>query len=96
MKSFYRKNEFKIALFASAIIFLALVRTLAEPFRLHYLKEGVSYELLKPLLIGALVAATGLFGVTILSVYNKYTGINILALLTVFFLLLVKSIFAIG
>lgn len=97
MKSFYRKNEFKIALVATTIIFLALVRTVAEPFRLqYYSSEGLNYDMLKPLLVGSLVAATALFMMAILSFYKKYTGINIVSLLAIFLLLLVKGIFAVG
>jgi hypothetical protein len=97
MRSFYLKYEFRIALLATTIIFLALVRTLAEPFRLQYYSAGgLNYGSLKPLLTGALVAATALFIMAILSFYKKYSGINIISLLAIFLLLLLKCIFAIG
>ncbi len=86
-----------MALVAASIIFLALVRTLAEPFRLqYYAPGGISYVLLKPLLIGALVAGIALFIITVSAFYRRFTVINLVSLATIILLMIVKTIFAIG
>lgn len=91
----YQNNKAKIAVLAMVVVFLALVRTLAEPFRLHYLKVPLQYPVLQPLLIGSLVAAAGLFTMAMFSFNKKYDAINIAGLGTLVFLLAVKAAFKI-
>jgi len=49
MKPISLKNKIKLARISIVIIFLALIRTLSEPFRLrHYSSIPLNYDTLKP------------------------------------------------
>jgi len=94
MKQFFLKNEKKISIAAIIIIFLALVRSLAEPFRLQYLSDTqIIFEQIKPFLISGLITSLGLLVMTILSFYNKHKIIIALAILIIILLLFVKAIY---
>lgn len=85
------QRELRMARFALIIIFLALIRTLSEPFRLQYYSaSGLSFEQLKPYLIGGLISAVGLLAMTILSFYAKYKWIMAAAVIVIILLLYVK------
>ena len=76
---------------ATAAIFLALIRCLAEVFRLqHSAPEPLSVSQVQPFLIGALVAAVALFGMNLLTIYGRHRAVIGLAGLTIGALLLVK------
>jgi hypothetical protein len=88
------KKDIKISRLAMMIIFLALIRCICEPFRLAYYSEnGLSFEEVKPFLMGALVAAVALALMTILSWYEKSKLVIYLSVVTVILLLVVKGIY---
>lgn len=96
MKSFYLRNEKQFARIAQIAIFLGLIRSLAEPFRLqYYATSTLMFGQVKPFLLGSLVAATGLLLMTILSFYHRFRLIMIMAILTILAMLLVKFSYAI-
>ena len=92
MKLVYQKNEIKLSVVAASIVFLALIRTIAEPFRLNYLRINFDYYTLKPLLAGALVASAALFIIALFSLYQKYSFIIITSIVTVILLMIIKPL----
>ncbi|MCD6069005.1 MAG: hypothetical protein K0S33_3831 [Bacteroidetes bacterium] len=92
MKTFFVKNVVKISRIATLTVFLALIRCIAECFRLQYYTAAVTFGDLKPFLTGALVCAVALLVITLLSFYLKPKPIILLSLLTVFCLLVVKQV----
>jgi len=96
MKTFFIKNEKYISRISIFAVFLGLIRSLSEPFRLQYYSTiPLGFEQVKPFLIGALVAATGLLLMTILSFYNRDRFIIFMAVLTILSMILVKFEFRI-
>ena len=78
------------------IIFLALIRCLVEPFRLaYYASAAISFAIIKPFLLGALIAAVALLAMTILSYFQKYKIINGICVLAIILLFIVKWIYKI-
>jgi len=91
------KDTSKISKFATIIIFLALIRSISEPFRLQYYSETMlTYDEIKPFLIGSLVAATGLLVMTILFYFGRHKIIIATCFLTIILLLIVKKIYLIS
>ena len=67
------KDARKISIFATIVIFLALIRCVCEPFRLqHYSGKVLTLVEIKPFLIGSLVTSLALLIMTILSFFGKY------------------------
>jgi hypothetical protein len=94
MKHFISKHEQKISRISTIVIFLALVRTISEPIRLHYYSSTpVCFVQIKPFLIGALLCATGLFAMTVLSFYARFKTITLTAVLVIVAMLIVKYIY---
>ena len=94
-KSLFRDTS-KIAKIAIIIIFLALIRTISEPFRLQYYSKSIlTYDEIKPFLIGSLVAAIGLFAMTILFYFGKHKIIIAACILIIIILLWVKKFYLI-
>lgn len=88
------KNQVAISKTATVIIFLALIRCISEPFRLDYYGTTVlTFEVIKPFLIGALITAVALFSMTILSYFAKHKLIIAISILTIILLLVVKKIY---
>lgn len=86
----------KISKITTVIIFLALIRSISEPFRLQYYSKTVlTYDEIKPFLIGSLVAATGLLAMTILFYFGKHKIIIATCILTIILMLIVKKIYLI-
>jgi hypothetical protein len=86
----------KISLIAIVIIFLALIRCVSEPFRLQYYStKTLTFEDIKPFLIGALVTSLALLLMTIIFLYGKYKIIIGTCILTIVVLLIIKSIYMI-
>jgi len=76
------------------VIFLALIRCVAEPFRLqHYSLAVLTFEDVKPFIIGALVTSVALLVMTILSFYQKHKFIIVVCILTVIILFVIKGIY---
>ncbi len=66
-------SEVKISRVATIIIFLALIRCIAEVFRLQYYSEqDLLFSDFKPFLLGALVTSSALLLMTILSYFGKH------------------------
>jgi hypothetical protein len=90
------KDPRKVSLVAIAIIFLALIRCICEPFRLQYYSTAtLTFDEMKPFLIGSLVNALSLLAMTILSFYAKYKVIIAICILTIVVLLIIKWIYLI-
>lgn len=91
MKQFYLRNEKRISRLATIIIIIALARTISEPFRLQYYSSStLSFEDIKPFLLGGLVISIGLFAMIVFSFYNKYKIVTILAILVIIGMLIIK------
>jgi len=91
------KDAGKISKIATIIIFLALIRCIAEPFRLQYYSAtSLSFYDIKPFLIGSLVAALGLFAMTIFFYFGKHKIMIAVCVLTIVTLLIVKKIYLIS
>lgn len=88
------KDIRKISKIATIIIFLALIRCISEPFRLQYYSTTtLTFGDIKPFLIGSLVAALGLFAMTILFYFRRHKIIIATCVLTIVILLIVKKIY---
>jgi len=95
IKTLFRDTS-KISKIATVIIFLALIRSISEPFRLqYYSKTLLTYDEIKPFLIGSLIAAIGLLVMTVLFYFGKYKIIIATCILTIIILLLVKKFYLI-
>ncbi len=91
MISFFIKNEKKISRISVIAVFLGLIRSLSEPFRLqYYASTPLSFEQVKPYLLGCLVAAVGLLVMILFSFYHRYRIIVLIAMLTILSMVLVK------
>ncbi len=78
-------NEIKISRVAIVIVFLALIRCISEIFRLkYYSSTGLTYEIIKPFLIGALVTSVTTLIMVILSFYSKYKIVIAIAVSTIY------------
>lgn len=96
MKQYFLTHELKISKIATIIIFIALVRTISEPFRLQYYSDtALTFEQVKPFLIAALITAFGLLAMTVFSYYSIPKIIIMLAILTIIGMLIVKNIYLI-
>jgi len=80
---------------ATIIVFLALFRTLIEPFRLHYQNPGAAlcYKDIELYLSGATIAAIGLLGMIVLSYFRLYKWMIALCVLCILILVLLKQAF---
>lgn len=59
--NFLTKNQSLFSKISVVVLFLALIRCIAEPFRLEYsLGHSLPFELAKPYLLGGIVAAVSL------------------------------------
>lgn len=95
IKTFFRDTS-KISKIATVIIFLALIRCISEPFRLQYYSAtSLTFADIKPFLIGSLVAAMGLFAMTILFYFGRHRIVIVTCILTIIILLIVKKIYLI-
>jgi hypothetical protein len=94
MKNFILKHEKRIGRITLVILFLALIRTVSEPFRLqHYAETALSFEVLKPYLLAAVLVAVSLFAMVILSFYERHKTIFAGGVLTVAGMLVIKSVY---
>lgn len=84
----------RISRIAMAVVFLALIRIIGEFFRLdHVLPGQLTIEQLKPYKAGAMLSAVSCFVMTMLSFYERYVWITVIAVLTIFALLVLKFVF---
>jgi hypothetical protein len=93
MIRFFRKEK-NLAFIAVTVVFLALIRTLTECFRLEYvLHRDIPLSQLKPFLIGTLVAAVGALVMTFLLFGQRYKWMVAVALLVIAGLVSIKIIY---
>jgi hypothetical protein len=79
---------------AIVIVLLALIRSIAEFFRLEYIHNStLTVEQIKPFIVGSIVAAVGCLIMTIFSFYSKNKIVIVIFLLTIASMLFVKSIY---
>ena len=77
-------------------VMLALTRCVGEVFRLHYYNPAsITYEKIKPFLLGALITSIASIMVTVLSYYQQHKVIIAVSTATILCLLMLKSIYAI-
>jgi hypothetical protein len=89
-------RDIKISRIAMVIVFLALIRVIAEYFRLDYsTKEPVTFDILKPYLIGALVCSISCLIMAIFSFYAKSKVIIAIAAFTIIILVFIKIRFSV-
>lgn len=94
MQAFLSRHEKKIAGISLLAIFLGLIRSLVEPFRLQYYSTtAMSFEQVKPFLIGSIVAATGLLLMVIFLFNSRYRILLPIAVLTMLSMMVVKFSF---
>jgi hypothetical protein len=74
------------------VIFLALIRTIVEMFRLHDMSSPLSYQQVRMCVSGALTAAIGLFIMVLLSFWSKHLIIIFLGIITLVSLLVIKEV----
>lgn len=83
-----------ISMISIFVIYLALIRCLIEPFRLNYVDAKVDFQILKPLLLGALTS--GLFTL-IMGIYfykGRFKLVIVLSVVCIIFLLVIKFVVA--
>jgi len=91
------KQPATISKIAIGAIFLALIRCIAEPFRLQqFSKTPLIFYQVKPFLLGSLAAALGLFAMMVFFYSGRYKIINSICILTVAVLLVIKKIYFIA
>lgn len=90
----FNLHKARIAKVGMICIFLALIRCIAECFRLHYVLDAEpGFESLKPYLIGALISAVSNLIMVILYFFSQYKTIILMSILSLFLLLLVKILY---
>jgi hypothetical protein len=84
-------KQVKISRIAFVAVFLALIRLISECFRLNYLtKEPLTFRILEPYLVGALVCAISCLAMAIFSFYAKSKVVIGMAVLTIIILVFLK------
>ncbi len=85
------QNSKKASQIATLILFLALIRTIAEPLRLQYYSHTkLVFLQIKPFLIAGLITATALLAITILFYYARYKTIIAVAIINIIIMLVIK------
>ncbi|MEO6167005.1 MAG: hypothetical protein ABIO46_07020 [Chitinophagales bacterium] len=91
MKMLLQKNTIIIARVAMVAIFLALIRTIGECFRLNEIAENtLPFEEIKPFLTGAMITAVSCLIMVLLSFFSKYRLIIVISILTIIALIIIK------
>ena len=90
------KHEIKISKAATIIIFIALIRTIAEPLRLQFAAQSpITFTEIRPFLLASLVSAFGLLAMTILAYYGKSKTIILVAIFIIAAMLYIKYYYSI-
>lgn len=93
--TFFKKEE-KVAKTSIIVILLALIRCLAEIFRLQSLSEtALTVEIVKPFIWGSLLSAVSVLLMIILFFYVKHKFIIVTAIVTVILLIILKYVYLI-
>jgi hypothetical protein len=84
-------KEKMISKIAMVAVSLALIRTIAECFRLDYIsKHTITFEELRPFLIGSLICSVSCLCMCILYFYSRFKIIIGIAGFTIIILLILK------
>lgn len=90
------KRTALIARISMLIIFLALLRNLAEPFRIKfYASEPLHINQVEPFIAGALECTIGLFLMVILYLKNKPKIVVSIAILVIITMLITKKTYGV-
>jgi uncharacterized protein YacL len=74
------------------VIFLALIRTISEIFRLRDVGSSLNDQQLRMCASGALTAAIGLFIMVLLSFWSKHRISSFLGIITLILLFVIKAL----
>jgi hypothetical protein len=88
LTTFVNRNELKISRIVTAILFLALIRSIIEP-----LIQSMPWTELHRLTIGCLIAAIACLVVTFLGFYSKYKAAIVTGIVAIIALVVFKSVF---
>ena len=91
----FNRPEVSIARILMVVIFLALIRTIAEMFRLQDGQSHLSYQQVRMCISGALTAAIGLLLMVLLSFWSKHLMITFLGVITLLLLVLIKEVLSV-
>ncbi len=87
-------TEKRISNATTMIIFLALIRTIGEPFRLQHEASGsLPFNQVKPFLLAAFITAIGLLVMTVLHYYGRYRWIIAMGVLIIAAMVVIKMIY---
>lgn len=89
-----QKKQKNLALVSVAVVFMALIRTLAECFRMEYaMQREITLSELRPFIYAAMVASVTLFTMTLLMFRQRYTWIIVSAVTTIVCFVIIKMIY---
>jgi hypothetical protein len=88
--NYFDRREVKIARILMVVIFLALIRTIAEMFRLQDEHSDLGYQQVRMCVAGALTAAIGLLIMVLLSFWGSNRIIIFLGVITLLLLVGIK------
>lgn len=75
------------------VLFCALIRCIAEPFRLYYkVDHSISFYELQPLLIGAAICSVALLANTLFLYYKKHIPVIVISILALVALVVIKLV----
>lgn len=85
------KHEIRISKAITIILFLALIRTIAEPFRLqNAAPAALSLGQIQPYLLAGFICAVGLLVITVLNYYERHRWIIAMGVLIIAALVWIK------
>ena len=91
------KDTRKISIIAMLIIFLALIRCIAEPFRLqYYAAKMLTFNDMKPFLMGSVITSLALLIMTFLSMLGRYKIVIATCIVTLAVLFVIKGLYMIS
>jgi hypothetical protein len=86
------ESSVRIARILIVVIFLALIRTIAEMFHLLNERSAFTYQQMRMCISGALAAAIGLSIMVLLSFWRKHLIIVFSGVVTLLLLVLIKKV----
>lgn len=85
------KKELRISRISILIIFLALLRTIAEPLRMQYYSASpLPFTDVRPFLWASLACALGLLGMVVCSFFGKSRIVILTGVITIALLVAIK------
>lgn len=88
------KHEIRLSRATTIIVFLALIRTIAEPFRLHNAAPiPLSFDQIQPYLLAGLICAVGLLVMTVLNYFEHHRWIIAMGVLIIAAMVVIKMIY---